>query len=73
MKKAFILEGLDCANCAAEIERGIRAIKGVTDASVSFITTKMTIEAPDELMEDIVKKALKIARRVEHEVEIREI
>ncbi len=73
MKKTFLLVGLDCPNCAAEIERNIRAIPGVTDASVSFITTKMTIEAMETQMEEITKKAKKIARRVEHAIEIQEI
>ena len=73
MKKTFLLAGLDCPNCAAEIERNVRAIDGVIDASVSFITTKMTIEATETQMEEIVKKAKKIARRVEHDVDIREI
>lgn len=73
MKKTFLLAGLDCPNCAAEIERNVRAIDGVIDASVSFITTKMTIEATETQMEKVVKKAKKIARRVEHDVDIREI
>ena len=73
MKKTFLLAGLDCPNCAAEIERNVRAIDGVIDASVSFITPKMTIEATETQMEEIVKKAKKIARRVEHDVDIREI
>lgn len=73
MKKTFLLAGLDCPNCAAEIERGVRKIDGVIDASVSFITTKMTIEAADAQMDEVVKKAKKIARRVEHDVEIQEI
>ena len=72
MKKAFILAGLDCANCAAEIERSVRAVKGVQSVSVSFITTKMVIEADEADMDEIVKKAKKIASRVEHDVEIRE-
>ncbi len=30
-KKDFILEGLDCANCAMKIERGVSTIEGVDD------------------------------------------
>lgn len=73
MKKTFLLDGLDCASCAAEIERKVGAIKGITGVSVSFITAKMIIEAPDDLMEDIAKKAKKIALRVEHDVKIKEL
>ena len=44
MKKTYLLEGLCCANCAAKIERGVADIDGVTDASVNFLTTKLTFE-----------------------------
>ena len=39
--------GLDCANCAAKMEEAIKKIEGVSDATVSFMTQKMTIEADD--------------------------
>ena len=29
MKKTFRLEGLDCANCAAKIEKKVKAMDGV--------------------------------------------
>ena len=49
MKKTYKLEDLDCANCAAKMEDAIRKLDGVTNASVSFIMQKMTIEAADVL------------------------
>lgn len=45
MKKTFKLVDLDCANCAAKMETAIRKINGVHDASVSFMTQKMTVDA----------------------------
>ena len=45
MKKKFKLIDLDCANCAAKMEDAIKKIDGVEDASVSFMTQKMTITA----------------------------
>ena len=48
MKKKFKLQDLDCANCAAKMESGIKKINGVKDASVSFMTQKMMIEAEEE-------------------------
>ena len=42
MKKKFKLEDLDCANCAAKMEDAIKKIPGVNDASVSFMTQKMS-------------------------------
>lgn len=65
MKKAFRLEGLDCANCAAKIERAINELDGVKSATVNFMTTKMVIEAEDEKIADIVAAAEKIIKKIE--------
>lgn len=70
MKKTFKLEDLDCANCAAKMEAAIRKIDGVTDVSVSFILQKMTIEAPDDVFERVVKDAVKAVRRVEPDTRV---
>ena len=45
MRKSFKLENLDCANCAAKMEAGINALPGVNKASISFMTSKLTIDA----------------------------
>ena len=73
MMAVLKLEGLCCANCAAKIERDVQKIKGVSEANVAFMTQKMTIEAPEEEMERIVKEATAIAKKVESEVEVRRI
>ncbi len=73
MKKTYLLEGLCCANCAAKIERGVADIDGVTDASVNFLTTKLTFEGEDSKIDGIVKKAKKIVKKIEPDVEIKEL
>ena len=70
MKKTFKLIDLDCANCAAKMESAIKKIDGVTDASVSFMSQKMTIEADDARFDDIVKEAVKVCKKVEPDCEI---
>ena len=65
MKKAFKLEDLDCANCAAKMEAAINKLEGVKKATVSFMTQKLTIEAEDDRFEDVVKAAVKCISRVE--------
>ncbi|MBO4413141.1 MAG: heavy-metal-associated domain-containing protein [Clostridia bacterium] len=65
MKKTFDLEDLDCTNCAAKMENGIREIKGVRDCSVSYMTQKMTLEADDDVFDDVLKKAVKLCRKIE--------
>lgn len=68
MKKVVKLENLDCANCAAKMEAGISKIAGVEKATVSFLMQKMTIVAPEEQMEEILKQAEKVIHKVEPDV-----
>lgn len=68
MKKKFILEGLDCANCAAKIEREISELNGVNSATVNLMTTKLIIEGEDERMPEITIAAEKIVNKYEPDV-----
>ena len=65
MKKVFKIEGLDCAHCAAEVERGISKIEGVLNAKVNFLTEKMIIEFNDENFDRIASEAVKVCKDVE--------
>ena len=65
MKKKFKLQDLDCANCAQKMEDAIKKIDGVTDASVSFMTQKMSIDADDERFEAIIDEVVKVCKKVE--------
>lgn len=70
MKKKYQLKDLDCANCAAKMENAIKKIKGVNDASVSFMTQKLTIDAQDEFFEGIMKEVVNVCRKVEPDCRI---
>lgn len=70
MKKVYKLEDLDCANCAAKMERSIAKIDGVTSANVSFMTLKMTVEADDERFDDIMKEVVKVCKKIEPDCKI---
>ena len=65
MKKKFKLVDLDCANCAAKMEDAIKKIDGVSDASVSFMSQKMTIEADDSRFDAIMQEVVKEKKKVE--------
>ena len=65
MKKTYKLTDLDCANCAAKMENAIKKIDGVTEASVSFLTQKLTVEAEDGRFEEIMKQVVKACKKVE--------
>lgn len=65
MKKNFKLEGLDCANCAAKIEKNVKKLDGVKDATVSFFAQKLVLEADDETFDEIVKEVAVLVHRVD--------
>ncbi len=70
MKKVFKLEDLDCANCAAKMERAIAKIDGVTSATVSFMAQRLNIEADDARFDDIMKEVVKTCKKVEPDCKI---
>ena len=69
MKKTYKIE-VDCANCAAKMERAIAKIDGVQSATVSFMAQKMIIEADDDKFEEIMEKVVKTCRKVEPDCRI---
>lgn len=71
MKQTFILEGLDCANCAAKIERAVGSLDGVTSASVNFMTTKMILELNDNDTEKTLQSVKKTVKKIEPDVSMK--
>ena len=70
MKKSYMLDGLDCANCAAKMEKAINNLEEVKTATVNFMTAKLTIEADGDY-DDLIYKAEKVIRKIEPDVKIR--
>ncbi len=70
MRKTFKLQDLDCANCAAKMEEAIKRVDGVNDATVSFMTQKLTIDADDARFDAIVDECARICKQVEPDCEI---
>lgn len=73
MKKVLKLEGLDCANCAAELENRISKVDGVENVSVSFMMQRLTFECNEEILEKKLKEIKKIIKKEEPDVEVEEI
>ena len=71
MKRVYKLEGLDCADCAAKLEKKLAAIEGITSANINFMTLKCTLEAEAEKMNEIIEKAMEIISVEEPDVEVR--
>lgn len=65
MKKAFKLQDLDCANCAAKMEAAIQKIDGVESATVSFMTSKLTVKADDERFDSIMDEIQRVCKKIE--------
>lgn len=70
MKKKFKMQDLDCANCAAKMEEAIKKIDGVQDASVSFMMQKLTIEAEESRMDEIMEQVVAVCKKVEPDCKI---
>ena len=70
MQQKFKLIDLDCANCAAKMQKEIRKIDGVQDVNISFLAQKMTLEADDARFDEIAKLAAKACRKIDDECEV---
>ncbi len=70
MKKIYKLEDLDCANCAAKMERAIAKLDGVTYANVNFMSQRLTIDADDNRFEEIMDAVERTCKKVEPDCRI---
>ena len=73
MISKFKILGLDCANCAAELERKIEKIDEVKSVSISFMTQRMELEYDEIHKEELIKKVKKVIKKEEPDVTIEEI
>lgn len=70
MKKTFKLQDLDCANCAAKMERAIAKLEGVQAVGVNFMTQRLTVEAADEQFAEVMDRVVKTCAKVEPDCKI---
>ncbi len=70
MIKKFDMENVDCANCAAKMEEGIKKLDGVNDARVNFLTQKLVLDTDREDISALMKEILKLCQKVDGDVEI---
>lgn len=73
IKKELILEGLDCANCAAKIEKKVNEINGIDSASMNFVTKTLTLDVgnSDEI-DPLLSQVRDIVKKLEPHVVVRE-
>lgn len=70
MKKTYKIE-VDCANCANKMEVAAKKTEGVQDASVNFMTQKMTVEFCEGAeIREVMERVRKACKKVESDCEI---
>lgn len=69
MKKVCKIE-VDCAVCANKIQDAASKIEGVNSVSVNFMTQKMIIDIDDKNFDEVFKKVVKAAKKVEPDFEV---
>ena len=70
MQKKYNLE-VDCANCAAAVERKLAELDGIESVSISYMAQKMVVSYAEGVDEKAkLKEMLKVARKVEPDFEI---
>ena len=64
MEKTFKIN-VDCANCAAKMERAIEKIKGVESVSINFMSQKAFIEADEADFDRTIEEAAKTVDKID--------
>ncbi len=71
MEKFFRIEGLDCANCAAKIERAVSKLDKVDKVTINFMTGKMLLAADEQSFEEVYADAVKTIKKYEPSANVR--
>lgn len=58
MKIKLLIQGMDCASCASNIERSLKKIIGIKEANVNVMTRKAIIETEKVITDEELKKAV---------------
>ena len=70
MQKKYSIE-VDCANCAAAVERKLSELEGIEKVSISYMAQKMIVDFAEGVDErSKLKEMLKVARKIEPDFEI---
>ena len=70
MKKIYRMKNLDCANCAAKMERSIQKISGVESAEVSFMAQRLALEVEEARLPEILEQVKKAVAKVDPNAQV---
>ena len=73
MKYNFKIRGIDCANCAANLERELQKVDGVMNAAISFMSERLIIECDELIKDDVMKRVKKVIKKEEPEAIVEEV
>ena len=66
--RTYLIDNLDCANCAAKMESRINDLPEVEEASITFATKQLRVTAADP--DALIPEILRICRTIEPDVTI---
>lgn len=72
MRKEYVLNGLDCANCAGKIENAVKNTDGINSATLNFINTTLQVEISDSAEKQMDKKIEDIVHKFEPDIIVEE-
>lgn len=72
MKQEYILDGLDCSNCAQKIENGVKGIKGIDGCAVNFAASTLTVSAGGKEEQWVANKVEKKVKSIDPHVTVRQ-
>lgn len=58
VRKKIAIMGMHCASCASNIEKSLKKVHGVKEATVSLMTNKGFVECDDNVSDEELKKAV---------------
>ncbi|MEK4379545.1 MULTISPECIES: heavy metal translocating P-type ATPase [Bacillus] len=69
--REYVLDGLDCSNCAQKIENGVKGIKGVDGCAVNFAASTLTVSADGKEEQWVTNKVEKKVKSIDPHVTVR--
>lgn len=72
-EQTYTFEGVDCANCALKIEKGVQSLEGIKTASMNFGNGLLHVEAdPDRNQTELLTQMQSVFQRIEPGSVVRE-
>ncbi|WP_148267358.1 heavy metal translocating P-type ATPase [Bacillus sp. JS] len=72
VKQEYVLDGLDCSNCAQKIENGVKGIKGIDGCAVNFAANTLTVSADGKEEQWVTNKIEKKVKSIDPHVTVRQ-